>query len=223
VRRGLRRAEYRARQRPQRVPRPAVGHAARDNRAGAPEAAPGDVLPELAARAAATGGTGARGRGGRELRARGLDAEGRGPGADARHRAALEVAGVGVGEEPGHASREFPGATAGRRALPVRVARCRCAPVPRGRAYGACRSVDRGRGERGGQAGSAGPRGRDRRGWRRMAGLCARPGRPRPRRRAARDLGCASGAAAGGGGDAARGRMATLSDGAVEKRRSVIN
>src|SRR4029450_14147340 len=125
----------------------------RDDRPGAAEAAPGDILPGLVAGATAPGGTRARrGRGG-ELRARGLDAEGRGPGADAGDRAALEVPSVGAGEESGRHGGEFPGAAAGRRAVSLRVAGCRRAAGAGGRPHGGRRRVDRGRGGRRGTRG----------------------------------------------------------------------
>jgi hypothetical protein len=176
----LRAAQQRADQLPQRLPQPRVGHPGRDGRAGHPEAAARVVLSGLAAGTPTAGRTGPGQCRGHLLPARRLDPSGRQAGRAARHHRHLQKPGLSYGQNPGRAGGSVPHPRAGRRAVCVRVAGRVDAEGPRRRPDRQRARPGRHRGQRQRPAGDPRP-GRHLTGGRcRLAGVPARPGRPRP-------------------------------------------
>jgi hypothetical protein len=101
LRSSLRRALTRAGESAQWLSPAGLGHTGGHPGAGDPEAQGGQLLSRLADRAAPAGGEGPGLGRGRVLRARRVHPSGGGPGPDAGDRAAIEVPGLGDGEEPG--------------------------------------------------------------------------------------------------------------------------
>ena len=110
---------------PQRVPAPPARHPGRLDRVGGPQAAGGQLLPELAVRAPPPRRAGAGGGGGGVLRQGRLDAAGRGAGADAGYRVLVEEPGEPDGQ--GTSTPRWRRSAAGRwTAAPTRT--CRWTP-----------------------------------------------------------------------------------------------
>lgn len=201
VRGALRRAQPRAHQQPQRLPGAGPAHARGGHKGQDPEAEDGDVLPRGPHRALLPGGPRARRRGGRDVRARHLHAQGRGGGGGPRRVVHVEVPGLAPVREPGLRGRRVPPAALRRRAVRVPVARRHLRQVPGRRALGLPGRRDRHRARRHG-AQALPRRGlRRHRVLRRLEGVPLRPALPRRRRRrgrgAARRVGRPRGAAPG--------------------------
>ena len=195
---------------PQRLPAAGVGHAGRDDRAGDPQAAPGHVLPGVPG-APAAGGAGA-GLGGRDqLPAGRVDQAGGKAGCLAggtslsKSQVSLMAADLDEMVEGSAPGSWIPGRTApmDRRADPE---------GPRGRLDGERARPDRHRRQRRRRAGDPGHRRRLVPGRRRVVGVPARTGRPRPVRRAARHLRLPPGPARRDRLGAARSGLAALPD-----------
>ena len=123
MRGALRRAQPQAHQQPQRLPGAGPAHARGGHKGQDPEAEDGDVLPRGPHRALLPGGPRARRRGGRDVRARHLHAQGRGGGGGPRRVVHVEVPGLAPVREPGLRGRRVPPAALRRRAVRVPVAR----------------------------------------------------------------------------------------------------
>ena len=121
---------------PQRVSDAPVGHPGRHHRpAGRPQTPPGHLLPGVPAPAETSGRTGPGGRDLPGLRVRGLDPQGRRPGAGPRHRGDEQVRGFPPGRRARPDRGRVPGTSPRLGSLSLRVDRRR-SPSGCGRAVG---------------------------------------------------------------------------------------
>ena len=182
LQRGLRGGHAGPGELPQRLPAPGVGHPGRDDRAGDPQAPPGVVLPGLPGAPPPRRAGAGLGRGD-QLPAGRLDPAGGEAGRLSRGHRAVQVAGQRDGGGAGRAGGGVPVPAAGPRAVHVLLDRCADPEGPRGRPDGERALPDRDRGERRRVPGDPRHRRDQLRGRGRVAGVPARPGRPRPVRR----------------------------------------
>ena len=183
VQRGVRGGHAGSGELPQRVPAAGVGYPGRDGRAGDPEAAAGVVLPGVPG--APPAGRAGAGLGRRDqLPAGRLDPAGGEARRLPRASSGLSKSQVSaMAARAGRAGGGLPVPAAGPRAVHVRVDRRADPEGPRGRPHRERALPDRHRRQRRRVPGDPRHRRDQLRGRRRLAGVPARPGRPRPVRR----------------------------------------